>query len=106
MKGGINENVSGGAIATKYKSPDEIRIAKLDKRVKAMQKSQEILYKSFVKELYGAYDELLKVINGFGPKIGTQIPIGPHVDDLIQVFQNYQSQAILDLVILTLHFLV
>lgn len=93
MKGGNDENVSGGAITTKYKSPDQIRIAKLDKRVQAMQKSQEILYKSFVKELYGAYDELLKVINGFGPKIGTQIPIGPHVDDLIQVFQKLSKSS-------------
>lgn len=88
MKGGINENVSGGAITTKYKSADEIRVEKLDKRIKAMQKSQEILYKSFIKELYGAYDELLKVINAFGPKLGTQIKIGPHIDDLIQVFQR------------------
>jgi hypothetical protein len=88
MKGGNDENVTGGAITTTYKPAHKIREEKLDKRIKALQKSQEILYNAFVKELYGAYDELLKVINAFGPKIGTQIPIGPHIDDLIQVFQR------------------
>jgi hypothetical protein len=89
MKGG-EESVSGGD-AKNYKSPSEMRVDKIQKRLDAMKKSQEILYNSFTKELYTAYDGLLMAIDKLGPKLAREIPVGPHIDDIIQAFYRLSA---------------
>jgi hypothetical protein len=100
MKGDTDEikevNVGGAdptpSIKPTYKSPAEIRVSKLKKRLDALNKTQEIFYNAFTKELYTSYDNLLRVVDQLGPKIGRGIPVGPHIDEVIQAFYRFSSR--------------